>query len=207
MKSLMNLPALFWSIVIVTLVFSILFNPVVFAKESSEDDDSGLMIYEGFGGNFTLTSHHGTPVSLDDYRGKVVLIFFGYTHCPDVCPATMSYLGRLVNKLDQGAEHVQTMFISVDPERDAPEQLKNYVTSFHPSFLGLTGTSEEILRVAKQFRVAYIRQEVKNVAGYFYAHTDYIYLVDTKGRVRALYRTDSNTMREMVADIKKLTPH
>ncbi len=189
-------------VIIFTLLISTLLAPVALAQ--SEEDDSGLMIYEGVGGDFTLTSHRGTPASLKDYQGKVVLLFFGYTHCPDICPVSLSYLQQLMGRLGQEVDQVQTLFISVDPERDTPEHLKNYITHFHSSFVGLTGSAKEIAQVAYQYRAAYVRQEVESVAGYFFAHTDYIYLIDKIGRVRALYRAESNTLEQMTEEIQRL---
>ena len=99
-----------------------------------------LEIYEGIGGNFTLQSSRNHLVSLKDYHGQVVVMFFGYTACPDTCSITMAVLKQVIEKLGKRMDQVQPLFITVDPKRDTPEQMKNYLSFFHPNFIGLTGT-------------------------------------------------------------------
>ncbi len=103
-----------------------------------------------FGKNFTLTDHNGQPRTLADFRGKVVVVFFGFTHCPDVCPTTLAELARAVKKLGPDGDRVQVLLVTVDPERDTPEILKQYVTAFDPRFLGLTGDADAIARTAQR---------------------------------------------------------
>lgn len=149
-----------------------------------------LPIYEGMGGDFTLKGHNGIDVSLSDYQGKVVLIFFGYTHCPDICPVTMSHLKILMKKLGDAESQVQTLFISIDPERDNLDHLKNFVTHFHPSFMGLTAPEDDIVEVALQYGAAFFKQKVDSAAGYLYAHTSSVFLIDQKAQLRGHYKTD-----------------
>jgi len=141
------------------------------------------------GGDFTLVGHHGKKVSLADYRGKVVLLTFGYTHCPDICSVILSQLKQIVNKLEDQADQVQILFITVDPERDKGEHFRDYVTYFNPTFLGLNGTQDEITKVTQQYGGLFIKQEIESQAGYFFAHTDYMYLIDQQGLVREIYRS------------------
>jgi protein SCO1/2 len=137
------------------------------------------------GGDFTLSSAAG-PVSLADFRGKVVLIYFGYTWCPDICPLNLSYLRLALDALTaEERKRVQILFVSVDPERDAPERLREYTAYFAPEILGVTGTPEEVAETAALYGAAYRRGEPKDSAmGYFVDHSAYTYLVDTAGRLR-----------------------
>ena len=108
-----------------------------------------LEIFESIGGNFTLQSSRNHLASLKDYHGQVVVMFFGYTTCPDTCSITMAVLKQVIEKLGKRMDQVQPLFITVDPKRDTPEQMKTYLSFFHPNFIGLTGTKEEILEVAE----------------------------------------------------------
>jgi protein SCO1/2 len=137
------------------------------------------------GGDFVLQSWQG-PVALGDLRGKVVALYFGYTHCPDVCPVGLSYLSGALKQL--GAEEVgqvQALFISVDPARDTPEYLKDYVEYFHPAVLGVTGSDEALTRVANLYGAAYYRVEPEGSAvDYAVDHSANIYLIDKQGVLR-----------------------
>lgn len=137
------------------------------------------------GGGFTLSSAMG-PVSLEDFRGKVVLIYFGYTWCPDICPLNLSYLKLALDSLTpEERERVQVLFISVDPERDTPERLSKYTKHFAPEILGLTGASQQVARTAALYGAAYRRAEISDSAmGYAVDHSAYTYLLDKSGRLR-----------------------
>ncbi len=137
-------------------------------------------------GNFQLTDHHGQPVSLADYRGKVVLIYFGYTHCPDVCPATLLELreGRAELK-PRFQDDVQVLMVTVDPERDTPELLTSYLKNFDPTFVGLTGTLDQIEMAAAQLGIFYERREVDNT--YFIDHTATVVVLDRDGYLRMVW--------------------
>ncbi len=135
------------------------------------------------GGEFELTSHLNEPYSSIDTRGKVVLVFFGFTHCPDVCPNTLSTIQTVLSQLGDQANKVQPLFITVDPKRDTPETLSNYLKYFGNNFIGLTGTSHEIDNVIKQFRGFYSYEG--NVASGHYTvdHTSNLYIINTTGEV------------------------
>jgi protein SCO1/2 len=139
--------------------------------------------------NFTLTSSRtGEPVSLTDFEGKVVLLYFGYTTCPDVCPATLNDVATALNMLGGKAKNVQFLWITVDPERDSPEKMEDYVKHFHPDFLGLTPRSpEETLAIATQYGIYYKKRDYGSKAGYLMDHTATITLIDQKGYLRVLY--------------------
>ena len=137
------------------------------------------------GGNFTLQGKNG-PVALEDYRGKVVLIYFGYTFCPDVCPTSLSLMAQALASLEPAErERVQGIFISVDPERDTLDVLKEYAPFFHPSIIGITGSAEQIAAVAQQYGASYMKQKPNADGLYVVDHSSITYVVDTQGRLVA----------------------
>jgi len=164
-----------------------------------------LEVYDTLGGDFTLDSSEGRPRALSDFSGKVVLLFFGYTACPDICPTTMVRVQQAVRRLEADeAAQVQVLFISVDPERDFLERLREYVTYFDPRFIGLTGDSEQLMKIARQYGAFFVKDtQTQTGAGYLMAHSGYTYLLDGQGRVRALYRQDA-TPAKMADDIEEL---
>jgi len=134
-------------------------------------------------GDFTLTDENGRPFRLSQLRGKVVLLFFGYTHCPDVCPTTMAKLARAAKLLGNDADRVVTLFVSVDPGRDTPEVMKHYLDYFHLNSFGLTGTKDEIDEVVKQYGARYEIEKSDSAAGYHVSHSTDLYLLDQKGEL------------------------
>lgn len=134
--------------------------------------------------NFTLTADSGEAVSLDSFRGKVVLVYFGYTFCPDVCPASLAELAAAVDVLDPSQrEDVQVVMVSVDPARDTPQVLDGYLNHFDPSFVGFTGTDEEIAAVAADYNVFYEAHEGTAATGYLVDHWSGVYLIDRQGNL------------------------
>lgn len=134
-------------------------------------------------GDFTLTDENGRQFHLAQLRGKVLLLFFGYTHCPDACPTTMAKLARVTKLLDKDAGRVVTLFVSVDPGRDTPDVLKHYLEYFHLNSFGLTGTKEEIDAVVKQYGARYEIEQSDSAAGYHVNHSTDLYLLDQKGEL------------------------
>ena len=130
-----------------------------------------------------LADHNGKPRTLADFRGKVVTVFFGFTHCPDACPTTLVEMAAVMKALGPDAERLQVLFVTVDPERDTQEVLRQYVPSFHPAFLGLRGDAEATARAAKAFKVYYRKQPVEG-RGYSVDHSAGTYLLDREGRLR-----------------------
>lgn len=156
------------------------------------------------GGPFTLTDHTGTRVSDKDYRGKNMLLFFGFTYCPDVCPTALQVMSAALERLGPKAERLVPLFISVDPERDTPEQMAQYVKSFDPRLVGLTGSREEIDKVLKDYRVyAQKVEDPKSTAGYTYNHSSIIYLMGPDGAYRTHF-THATTVDTMVERLSKL---
>jgi len=137
--------------------------------------------------DFELTANLGQKVSLKDFEGKVVMLYFGYTFCPDVCPATLSELRNAMEILGAQAKDVQVIMISVDPERDTPEILAEYVTHFSPSFLGVTGTPEEISEVASLYGIFYEAHEGTEATGYLVDHTATVMVIDQDGYLKLAF--------------------
>ncbi|MEO8003808.1 MAG: SCO family protein [Betaproteobacteria bacterium] len=137
-----------------------------------------------FGKAFTLTDQNGKQRSLQDFRGQVVVVFFGFAHCPDVCPTTLAELAGAIRKLGPEGDKVQVVLVTVDPERDTQEVLGKYVTAFNPKFLGLRGNAEETARVAKEFKVIYQKVEGQKPENYTMDHSAGSYVFDTSGRLR-----------------------
>lgn len=136
-----------------------------------------------FGKDFALTDHNGQRRTLADFKGKVVTVFFGFTHCPDVCPTTLGEMAVVMKELGKDADRLQVLFVTVDPERDTAEVLKRYVPAFHPTFLGLTGSAEDVARTAKEFKIFYQKQPLPN-SGYTMDHSAGTYILDDEGRLR-----------------------
>jgi len=138
-------------------------------------------------GYFELTAHTGQRAKAADFQGKVVVMFFGFTHCPDVCPPTMAKLAVLMKRLGDDAQRVQVLFITVDPENDTVKQLAGFVPQFNPTFIGLTGTDKEIAVVASEYKVAYGKNP-KTPA--LVDHSTGILVKDAKGKLRLLVKND-----------------
>ena len=154
---------------------------------SCKHEQPKLEILDTIGSDFTLTDQNGKAFNLKDVRGKVVLMFFGYTNCPDVCPITLAKFGAAYNKLGSSAGEVKTIFISVDGQRDTPEKLKKYLSYFKYDPIGLTGTPEEISKVVKSFKVLFVKRLTGNSNGYLFDHSTATFLIDKQGRVRHLF--------------------
>ena len=137
-----------------------------------------------FGKEFSLTDHNGKQRALMDFRGRVVVMFFGFTHCPDVCPTTLAELAGAVKKLGPAGEKVQVLLVTIDPGRDTPELLAKYVTAFNPKFLALRGSAEETARVAKEFKVIYQKVAGPRAENYAMDHSAGSYIFDQQGRLR-----------------------
>lgn len=137
-----------------------------------------------FGKDFSLVDHDGKRRTLADFRGKVVVVFFGFTHCPDVCPTTLAELAGAMKKLGAESDRVQVLLVTIDPERDTAEVLKPYVTTFDPRFLGLRGSAEETAAVAREFKVIYQKAGGNKDANYTMDHSAGTYVFDGQGRIR-----------------------
>jgi protein SCO1 len=153
--------------------------------------------------NFSLTDQDGKPFQLSQLRGKIVLLFFGYTSCPDACPTTLSKLARVYKVLGSDATHVITVFVSVDPGRDTPDALKKYLAYFRINSRGLTGTKDEIDSVVKQYGARYEIEKSDSAAGYHVNHSTDLYLLNQRGEVAHRFAYEGGT--QVIADeIRKL---
>ncbi len=155
-----------------------------------------------YGKDFALTDHTGKKRTLADFRGKVVVVFFGYTRCPDVCPTTLAELRAVKEQLGEDGKKLQVLFVTVDPERDTPKLLANYVPAFDPSFLGLYGDPAATAKVAKDFKVFYQKVPGKTPESYTVDHTAGSYVFDAQGRLRLFARYGNAA--NLVADIRTL---
>ncbi|MBS3916882.1 MAG: SCO family protein [Sulfuritalea sp.] len=157
----------------------------------------------GYATDFALTDHTGKPRTMADFRGKAVVIFFGYTQCPDVCPTTMTGMAEAVKLLGPEAGKVQVLFVTVDPERDTPQLLAQYVPVFNPSFLGLYADEQTIAKTAMDFRIFYKKQPGSTPTTYTVDHTAGSYIYDPQGRLR-LYIKHGEKPEVIAKDLKLL---
>ncbi len=164
---------------------------------------SSLPILADIGTDFELTASGGKRIRLTDYRGRIVIVFFGYTSCPDVCPTSLYTLKLVMNKLGKDTGQVQVLLITVDPERDSAERLREYVSYFYPGFIGLTGTLKEITRVAKAYLTEFRKEPPLPGGGYQVSHGAFFYVLDRQGRVRVLHDPTS-TPAQIAADVRSL---
>jgi protein SCO1/2 len=156
-----------------------------------------------YGNDFSLKDHTGALRKLADFKGKAVVVFFGFTHCPDVCPTTLAELANVMKELGPMADKVQVLFVTVDPERDTPEVLAKYVPAFDPRFLGLSGSTAETEQVAKEFKAFYQKVPGKTAGSYTVDHTAGSYIFDAQGRIRLFVRHGQGT-EPIVHDLKLL---
>ena len=158
-----------------------------------------------FARDFKLTDHNGNERTLADFRGKAVVVFFGYLHCPDFCPTTLSQLAKAVQALGEDGKRVQVLFITVDPERDTREVLSRYVATFNSSFLGMSGSIEDIRHAAKEFRILFEKSPGSTTGEYSVDHSTGTYVFDPSGRLRlyVAYGTDADSIAHDLAILLK----
>ena len=156
-----------------------------------------------FGRELQLTDHTGKPRTLTDFRGKVVVVFFGFSQCPDVCPTTLLEMKAVKEKLGKDGERLQVLFVTVDPERDTPELLAKYVPAFDPTFIGLYGDAEATARTAKEFKVFYKKVPGSSPNNYSVDHTAALYVYDPSGKLR-LFAKHAQGADALAHDIKLL---
>jgi protein SCO1 len=156
-----------------------------------------------YGRDFALMGHDGRLRTLADFRGKVVVLFFGYTQCPDVCPTTLAELAEVMKQLGPDADRVQVLFATIDPERDTAELLARYVPAFNPTFVGLRGDADATARTAKEFRVFYQKQPGRTPGSYTMDHSAGTFVFDPQGRLR-VYVSYGQGPEVFVHDIREL---
>jgi protein SCO1/2 len=182
-------------IVCLTLLFSGCSPPPAFKSTDVSGAD--------WGKDFALGDPQGQARRLADFKGKAVVVFFGYTQCPDVCPTTLLSMREVLNRLGNDAGRVQVIFVTLDPARDTPQVLAEYVTAFHPSFIGLRGDEATIAAVARDFKVFYAKQAGSTAGTYSIDHSTGSYAYDPEGRLRLLIR-HGETPDNVAADLRLL---
>jgi protein SCO1 len=155
--------------------------------------------------DFVLKTSDGAEFRLSQYQGKVVLLDFGYTFCPDICPTTLAELAQGRAQLGEAAKRVQVVFITVDPERDSPERLRSYTAVFDPTFIGLTGSAEQLAAVRQAYDVVAEKQVVPGTsAAYLIAHSAYVYLIDPEGRLQQRFSFGTSMIKDITEAIQTL---
>ncbi len=201
----MNRRYLLRTLIVILCLILIGWGVILFTILDNKDKSSYYgNVYEREAPNFTLTDHNGSEVSLSDFEGKVVLIFFGYTSCPDICPMTMSVVDNVVDNLGDKGDQVQVLFVSVDPERDTQEKLKSYMEYFNDSFIGLSGTSEEIDEVADDYNVFYEKEYVDSASDYLIGHNSSVLLITPKGEIFLRYPQNKMDPVSIASDIERI---
>jgi protein SCO1 len=188
------------TIVVASLAASLLVLSACADKPSFKNTD---ITGAEFAREFSLTDHTGQARTLADFKGKAVVIFFGFTQCPDVCPTTLAEMAEVMKLLGDDSKRLQVLFVTVDPERDTAELLKKYTPAFHPSFLGLSGSLDATAKVAKEFKVFYQKVPGKTAGSYTMDHTANSFVFDPQGKVRLVVRHGMGA-QSLAADLKQL---
>ena len=173
------------------------------ARSPAEIMDILMWNREPVGGPFDLIDHSGRTRTEQDFRGRLMLVYFGFTYCPDVCPTDLQAIGLAMDKLGADSANVQPLFVTVDPERDTPAHLAEYVKLFHPRLIGLTGSAEAIRKAADAYKVYYARVDLNRDAAHTVDHTAFIYLMDRDGNYLGFFPPGTSADR-MVENIR---PH
>ena len=171
------------------------------ARSPAEIMDILMWNREPVGGPFELTDHNGRPRTERDFRGQLMLVYFGFTWCPDICPTDLQAIGQAVDKLGRDGERVQPLFVTVDPERDTAQHLAEYVPLFHPRLIGLTGSLEAVRKAADAYKVYFAKVPAGKEAGdYTVDHTAFIYLMDRDGNYLGFFPpgTTADRMVEVI---------
>ncbi len=171
-------------------------------RPSARADGVPLQTYD-FGGDFTLTDQDGARYTLAEHRGRITLLFFGYTLCPDVCPTTLSKLTQVYRSMGPASDRLSTVFVSVDPDRDTPQALKEYLQNFGIKVVGLTGTRDEVDAATRKYKVSYTIEQSDSAAGYLVSHTTLLYLIDAQGRLRHMFK-HSDSPETITSVLKQL---
>jgi protein SCO1 len=184
-------------------VFAVAFGLLAACSEKQQSFTSIDLTGASYAKDFELTDHNGQVRHLKDFSGKVVVMFFGFTQCPDVCPTTMLELAEIKKALGKDGDRLQALFVTVDPERDTPQVLKAYMTNFDPTFLALTTTPEKLAELAKDYKVYYRKVQGKTPTSYTMDHSAGSYVYDTTGRLRLFTRYGTGAAA-LAADIRQL---
>jgi protein SCO1/2 len=189
---------------LVTLVAALVLAVSLNAHAATPFNGVDISHAKSYAQDFRLTDHEGRMRTLADFRGKAVVLFFGYLQCPNFCPVTLARLAETMQLLGDDAKRVQVLFVTLDPERDLPPALKEYVTTFNPAFLGLYAAPAATADLALQFRVNYERVHGPTATSYNIDHSVFSYAYDTRGRLRLLLK-DSLSAAELASDLRRLS--
>lgn len=207
MKSKPPLPvigAMLVSLVVIAIATWIVWRNISDAEPTASNRVSGTTTTTvNIGGPFSLVDHRGQRVSDASFRGRYMLIYFGYGYCPDVCPTELATMGSALDELAGQAAAIQPMFITIDPARDTPAFLADYVAQFHPRLIGLSGTADETAQAAKAYRVFYARAKSGDTDDYLMDHSSFVYFMGPDGRYLTLFRRGANA-KDMAAQIRRL---
>ncbi len=178
---------------------------LAFITFGKDDDYSHGVRYSGgadIRSEFSLINHEGQHVTEDEYAGRWQLVFFGFTHCPDICPTTLAYMGTVLDLLGSKADGVAPLFVSVDPKRDTPDVLNEYVRAFHPRLIGLTGSEAQVAEAAEAFKVFYERHQDDSAPdGYMMAHAGHIYLMRPNGKFEAVFLEGNQPPKALAEEV------
>lgn len=198
-KNLTGIIIIIGAAISIVSLYLLLLNPIPKKPEAGktniESADTTL------GGNFELTDQNGQLFNSNRLKGKFSVIYFGFTYCPDICPTTLQKLTDVIETLDKYKIDVTPVFITIDPQRDKPELLKEYLGHFHPKFIGLSGTEEQIKKVADLFKVYYAEATTGDKEHYMMDHSSFVYLMDKKGHYLKLFYLDSSA-KEIIEFIR-----
>ena len=200
----MNLPrALPWIVAAAALALGLVVGYSLLTSRVSQSFEAVDITGADWGRGFELTDHRGAQRTLADFRGKVVMLTFGYTHCPDMCPTTLALLAGTLERLGTDARDVQVLFVTVDPKRDTPQVLAQYVPAFHPSFLGMFTDPDGTARTAKEFKAYFELRRPNEHGAYTVDHSGQVYVFDPRGRLRLFIRPDAS-VEAIVRDVRRL---
>jgi protein SCO1 len=192
-----------WIIGIAALVLGLLAAYAALRGNEAKSFEAVDITGADWGKGFDLTDHHGNRRTLADFRGKAVMLFFGYTHCPDMCPTTMALLAAALGRMGDDARDVQVLFVTVDPKRDTPQVLAQYVPAFHPTFLGLYADPETTARTAREFKAFFELRPPDEHGAYTVDHSGQVYVFDPQGRLRLFIQPDASP-ESIVHDVRAL---
>ena len=192
-----------WLALSFTFVVALLAGLAACSKPAAESFKATDITGAAFGRHLSLTDHHGKPRNLEDFKGKAVVVFFGYTHCPDVCPMTLAALREVKEKLGPDGGKLQVLFVTVDPERDTQQVLSVYVPAFDADFLGLYGDLEATQQAAKEFKIFFTRSAGSTPSSYTVDHSASVFVFDQQGRLR-LFASPTFTVDSYLHDIRML---
>lgn len=188
---------------LIGIILGLLLAGLLAAYQVSQNKPESYAVQENFGGPFTLTDHTGKKVTEKDFEGQWRLIYFGFTYCPAICPTELQKISSALKTLGSKAENIKPVFITVDPERDTVEVMKNYVELFHPRLTGLTGTNAQVEEAKKSYKIYSAKVKDETMSDYTVDHSSFIYLIDANDSLIRIFKTD-DTAEDIVRTVKQV---